>query len=238
MKQSVRSLLLMALALILGGAGAGLRSFYFKNSVDAGGFLLRMTPAQILFWILALVMIALSLLLSGKSGREGRKPPMGIPAGLGQIFLGLGLAVTAFRLDKSMNFYGVLRILCLGTAALLTADGIFRLLHRSLGVYPNGILCAFLILFAIGSYSGWRGVPEMERILVPAIAQLLLLPLSCEMAFLDHSGASDRRLLLFGSLTCFFSVAALGCPGAIPLHLGGALWSLMLLWNLREEGER
>lgn len=236
MKQSVRCLSLAASALILGAVGAFARRVYFQNAVDAGGFLLRGHPAQIFYWVLAGVLILTAFFLSYKGQKEAGEAPSGILAGILQILLGISLFFTAWNLDTAMSFSAALRILGFVAAAGLMADGGLRCAHKSGGMMASGLFCAFLLVYAVGSYSLWRSMPEMERFLTPALGTLSLLPLSCEMAAWDIGRGRSRRLMFFAALTGFFALSALACPGTSFLHMGAAVWSLGILFFLRGNG--
>ena len=274
MKQSVRCLLLLGLSLILGILGAFLRSFYFKNALDAGGYLLSRRPEQILYWVLAAVLILTALILGRKPSerqeiiernrkiirarsltraqrralqKAAAEDPSAIRRlkmndgwlpGTARILLGISLLLTAFFMDQALMFYGALRILGLAAAALLIVDGILRFLHKQLGILSGSVFCIFMLLYVVSSYAQWRGTPEMERFLVPAAVCLTLLPLSCEMTAWDCGSQLPSLTLILSTLTVFFGISAMGGPGAEPLHLGAAAWSLIGIWILRKEGEQ
>ena len=225
MKQSVRCRILALTALILGAVGAVLRGFYFKLAQDGKGFLITGHPLQILFWVLAGVMILWGLMLSLKAKKVSIPGTGGIPGGLVRIFLGLTLAAAMLQLDPNMGLKNVVRILGLLAAGCLAADGVFRCAGKNPGFYADILLSIFLIVYMISLYTLWRSIPEMERFLTPAAALLLLTPFSCEMAFADDREEADGKFLFLGSISCFFSVSSLGCPGFTLLHLGAAAYT-------------
>ena len=95
-----------------------------------------------------------------------------------------------------------------------------------------------MLIYVIDNYSHWSNEPEMERILASALALILILPLSCEMAFWDLGKNNDSRIVFLASLTGFFCLASVGCPNLQPLHLGGAVWAINALLSLRTGGEK
>ena len=239
MKQSARFSYLTGIVCVLGILAALIRSFYFGSAVDSEGYLIPMHPMQILFWILAVCMIFLSILFCRKLPQVQRPAPLGIRTGALQVLLAASLGLTVWNLPADLRFYSILRILGWAAAAVLLADGIFRCLQKKLGILAHSLLCIFLMVYIIDNYSHyWSNVPEMERILVPAVAMILLLPLSCELAFWDLGKGNDKRILVLSSLTAFFCLASVGCPQVQPLHLGGAVLSVSALLSMRTGGEK
>ena len=237
MKQSARFSCLTGLTCALGVLAAVVRSFYFGRALDSEGYLLNLHPMQILFWILAVCMVLVSILFCRKLPKIRRPAPVGIRNGTLQVLLSASLALTIWDLPADLRFYSILKILGWAAAAVLLADGILRCLQKKLGILPHSLLCIFLLLYIIDSYSHWSNVPEMEWILVPAVGLILMLPLSCEMAFWDLGKNEDSRIAFLASLTGFFCLAAVGCPNLQPLHLGGAVWALNALLSQRTGGE-
>ena len=183
------------------------------------------------------MMILTAFFLSFKAEKEAGPAPGGVLYGVLQILLGISLFFTAWNLNSTMSFYGFLRILGVLTSAALAADGILRCAHKSAGMIAGGLFCAFLLVYAVGSYSIWRSMPEMESFLTPALAVLSMLPLSCETAGWDVGKGRSCRLMFFAALTGFLSLSALTCPGAAFLHLGASVWSLGILFYLRGNGD-
>ena len=237
MKQTTRCCSLAAVTGILGAAAAAVRSLYFKDAMESGGFLTPFHPMQILFWIMAAVMLLTALLFSLKLPKISRQAPMGVYTGLTQILLGLCLGLTAVRLSPDLRFYRSLQLLGWGCCAVFLADGLCRCVHKKLGILPHSLFCIFLLLYSVDLYAQWSNVPEMERVLVPAVGQILLTVLSCEKAYWDFGQNHDGRLLFLSSAAGFFCMAAVGCPGVQVLHLGGIVWSLSTVLSLRGEGE-
>ena len=237
MKQSARCYWLAGITAVLGAAAAAVRSLYFNSALEEGGFLTPFYPLQILFWILAGIMVVTAVCFSAKLNPIRRSAPMGIYMGLSSILLSLCIGLTAGKLTPDLRFSRILQILGGITAVLLLADGICRTVHKSLGIFPYSLFCIFLMAYSIAMYGQWSNVPEMERILVPAVGQILLIPLACERASWDMGKNSDGRLLFLSAAAGFFCISAIGCPGVQVLHLGGVVWSIGTILALRGEGE-
>ena len=238
MKKSARFTCLTVLVCALGILAAVVRSFYFGGAVDSEGYLIPMHPMQILFWILAVCMVLIAVLFSRKLPQTERPAPLGIRTGALQVLISASLALTALHLPEDLRFYSVLKILGWAAAAVLLADGILRCLQKKLGILSHSMLCIFLLIYIIDCYTHWSNVAEMEWILTPAVGLILMLPLSCEMAFWDLGKANDKRIVFLASLTAFFCLAAVGCPQVLPLNLGGAVLSVNALLSLRTGGEK
>ena len=237
MKNSVRCMVSALSAAVLGTGAAFVRSVYFKSALGAEGFLMPRHPLQILFWAIAAASVLLFGVLSFRKTEALKQPSQGIFTGIAQILLGISLGLTVYAMKPDIHFRTLLRILgSVGSAALLT-DGVFRCLKKNLGMIPHSLFCIFLLLYVVGMYSMWSNVPEIERILVPAVGMVLLLPLSCEMAAWDSGRGSVERILFLGSASLFFCLASLGCPDFEMLHLGGAVWAFTAVMNLRRAGE-
>ena len=237
MKNSVRCLWTAFSGAVLGILGALIRSRYFEAALDERGFLVPGHALQYVFWILAVAVGIFCGIMAFQKGTSPAKAPRGLLAGIGDLLLAGGLGLTVLHMSSDLSFYGILRILGLAAAALLLVNGLLLLGKKNLGVLPHGLLCIFLILYLVGMYSRWSNVPEMERILVPAVALVLMLPMSCEMAAWDIDQGKTPRLLFLAGMTAFFSFSALGCPGGELLHVGSGLWALSAVLNLRREGE-
>ena len=221
---------------VTGTVAAVVRNGYFKTAVDGEGFLIPWHPMQLLFWILAGIVLVLAGLLTMKMPKFRPEVPADMEAGFAQLLLGVCLGLTAFRLPDGLRFYFILKILGFAAGAVFLLDGVFRCMGKKLGIVPYSLFCIFLLLYSIDLYAQWSNVPEMERILVPALGQILLVPLACEKAIQD-SGAGDGKALLVLSMAAgFFCIAAIGCPGVQLLHLGGVVLSVSTLLSLRKEG--
>ena len=239
MKQSARFSYLTGLVCVLGILAAVIRSFYFSTAVDSEGYLIPMHPMQILFWILAVCTILIACLFCRRLPQVQRPAPLGIRTGALQVLIAASLALSVRNLPADLGFYGVLRILGWAVAAVLLADGILRCLQKKMGILPHSLLCIFLMIYIIDHYSHyWGNVPEMEQILVPAVGLILLLPLSCELAFWDVGKGNDRRIVFLSAATAFFCLASVGCPKVQPLHLGGAVLAVNALLSMRTGGEK
>ena len=236
MKKSVSMKIAAGLTCGMGLLGAGLRYLYFQSALEEGGFLTPMHPLQILFWILAVGMVLLGIVSAFRLPAGRGKAPLDLRTGIVQILLGLSLGLTVPEFSPDQRFYGILRILGWAAAAVLAADGVMRLGKKSLGILPHSLFCVFLLLFSISSYSGWSNVPEMERILVPALGEILMMPLACEMAFWDLGKSSEKKIFLLSVVTGFFCFASLG-SGLELLLLGAGIWAVNSLVSLGKEGE-
>ena len=238
LKQSARFSYLTGISCVCGIVAAVVRSVYFKTAVDSEGYLSSPHPMQILFWILAVCMILTSILFCRKLPRVKRPAPLGIRTGALQVLLAASMALTVWNLPGDLRFYVILRILGWAAAAALLADGILRCFQKKLGIFSHSLLCVFLLMYIIDNYSHyWSNEPEMERILVPAVGLILLLPLSCELAFWDLGKNSDSRIVFLEAITGFFCLASVGCPTLQPLNLGGAVWAFNALLSMRTGGE-
>ena len=238
MKHSVRCLSLAGTAGVMGFAAALIRSRYFEKALEKGGFLTPGHPLQILFWILAAVMLMTAGVLSFHQKTPLKTAPKGILPGVSELVLSLSLGLTALWMPREIHFYEVLRLLGLAAAAGLLANGVLLMGRKTLGIFPNSLLCLFFLLYSVGMYSQWSNVPEMERILVPAVALILMLPLSCELAAWDAGEGKESRILFLAGMALFFNLASLGCPTGQNLNLGGAVWALGAIVCLLKEGEK
>ena len=238
MKQSARFSYAAGLTCVFGILAAVIRSFYFNRAVDAEGYLTAMHPMQILFWILAAGAVLLAALSCRKLPQGKRPAPLGIRTGALQVLISASLVLTVLHLTEDMRFYVILKILGWAAAAVLLTDGILRCLQKKLGILSHSLLCVFLLVYVIECYSHWSNEAEMERILVPAVGLILMLPLSCEMAFWDLGKGNDRQIAFLSSLTAFFCLASVGCPGLQPLNLGGAVLAVNALLSMRTGGEK
>ena len=208
----------------------------FALGEDEKGLLVPGHPLDVLVWVLtavAVVLTAGSILKLAGSEEYGDNFTPSAAAAMGCWVLAGGIALTVVsgwdswsRLDMIRNVFGLISVPALVLLGL----------HRKQGRPPffllHGIVCLYLILYAVSHYQLWSSRPQLQHwFFSMAGAIALTLFAYCQTAF-DVSMGSRRMQLGTGLLAAFFCLAAMAGGDDPLLYLTGAVWTLTNLCAL------
>lgn len=224
------------LAAGLGAAALLLRTAMYLMAIDHKGLLIPGHPLGLLVWAVtaaaAVLTAGAAFRLDGSDLYEHNFAPSAAAA-IGCFALAGGIAVCVLsglggfaKLDQIRNLCGLLAIPALIRIGLNRWKGkeSFFLLH--------GVVCLYLILYAVSHYQSWSSLPQLQDYFFAVIASCLLSLFGYyQTAF--AVGLGKRRMQLgTGLLGAFFCIASLAGGSDPLLYLGGAVWCLTNLCNL------
>lgn len=236
MKTKLTDNLLPILTAGLGFAALILRLALFLLGNDEKGLLIPGHPLDILVWAVTAAASILILFrvwrLDGSQNYEHNFAPSA-PAVIGAFALAGGIAVAVTfgwnpwkRLELIRDLCGLLAIPALAAAVL----------RRYWGKQPlfllHGLVCLYLILYSVSHYQSWSSRPQLQDWFFSMAACLLLTLFAYYQTAFDVGMGNRRMQLGTGLLAAFFCIAAMAGGEDVPLHLGGALWTLTNLCSL------
>jgi len=208
----------------------------FVLGKDEKGLLIPGHPMEVLIWGLtaaAFVLVAGGVLKLDGSKAYGDNFSPAPAAAIGCWVLAGGVALTVIsgwntwsRLDMIRNVLG-----------LLAAPALVMLgLHRKQGRQPffllHGVVCLYLILYAVSHYQLWSSRPQLQYWFFAMAGAIALTLFAYYQTAFDVSMGSRRMQLGTGLLAAFFCLAALAGSEDMLLYLGGAVWALTNLCTL------
>ena len=220
----------------LGAAALVVRLALFLLGRDEKGLLIPGHPLDILSWIItdlaAVLAVIAALKLYGSRKYKNNFGPS-TTAAVGCFALAGGIAAAVISGWNLLSRLDLIRSIC----GLLAIPALFLLgLHRKKGRRPvfllHGMVCLYLILFAVSHYQLWSSRPQIHDWFFAMAGSLLLTLFAYQQTAFDVSMGSRRMQLATGLLAAYFCLAAMAGGDDIQLYLGGAVWALTNLCRL------
>lgn len=229
MKNPLKPIIALPLALICGAVGFLLRIWLFATGIDGNGLVLQQHPANALLFILtALVIVALFLCLRGLSGTPAYKQLFhpSIPAAAGCVAAAFGILVSAFGELPAVNnrLTLICFVLSLAAAFCLMLIGVARLKGARPRFFLHGCVTVYLMIHLVSQYRVWSAEPQLQIYGFELLASVFLMLSTYQRTTLDAREGS-RPVYLFFHYTALF-LCCLAIYGDAPLfYLSMAVWT-------------
>ncbi len=214
MKNKNTLLWLLLCVPIPGAAGAALRYWLFATGIDEKGLIIADHPAQLLIWVLTLV-VAIALVIATwnlKGTADYRSNfPRSILGAAGFLLAAAAAAVTLMpRLQSAMEPLNIAG-LALGGASVLSL--LVLAVFRYLGKRPNPIFlmitCAWLMVDLVLMYRQWSATPQVQNYCFSLLANVCVM-LSVYYSATFAADMGNRQMhSLFHLLAVFFCIVSL-----------------------------
>ena len=242
MKPSRKNWILSAVVTAAGAAAAALRLYLDAAARDNKGLLVPAHPAELVLWLLTAAVV-IFVMISVRKERISPRYTRSFPA----CTLGFGgclifAAGTLLHVIASRNHTDVVELVgnLLGLLAVpsLTAMGICRKLGKRPHFFFPGLVCLWLVVFAILRYQSWSGTPQFLNSVFSMAASLLLMAFAYQHTAFTVNMGSRRTLLISGLLSAFCCFAAAGTGEARIFYLAGGVWAVSNLCDLSPQAEK
>lgn len=213
----------------LGCVGGALRFWLYRSAVDEKGLLVSWHPLELVLWALALLVLTLALVFTGKELKRRRDEQL---EALGQVMCAVGIAISAaggFRAGAG-TLDLVHMALGLAAAVSLCYGAILRWQGKPEPIFCAAMSCVFFALHLVCRYREWSAHPQVQDYFFPlagSVCAMIFGYLRCE------SGKPKLRRVvgLVGTFCCMCAICKTLDPA---MYLGGALW---MITNLHAPGE-
>ena len=226
----------LRLTAALGAAALVLRTILYLAGRDGKGLLIPGHPLNILIWAVtgaAVVLVSLAVRPLDGSRKYSDNFGPSSSAAMGCFAMAGGIALSILSGWQVWTRLELVRNLCgLASVPALVVLG----LHRRKGKQPfflfHGMVCLYLILYAVSHYQAWSSRPQLQDYFFCMVGSILLCLFAYQQTAFDVSLGKRRMQLFTGLLTGFFCLAALAGGEDLLLYLGGAVWALTGLCRL------
>ena len=223
--------------------GAGLltmilRFILLATGEDSKGLLVTGNFPDVFSWLLSVATLAV-LAVGTWNLREANKFSFNFPASplsaAGVLAAALGILVTSvselFAGGDALRIIGA--VLGLLAVPALVIVALCRYQGQRPSVLLHGVVCMYLMLHLVSHYRLWSSYPQIQSYGFELLS-IVCLMLACYHLATFDVGQGNRRSFAFCALAAvYFSIATLpGCDSPL-FFLGGALWMLTNLCNLK-----
>lgn len=232
--------MLLALSVLFGSLGAGLRWAVMHTAIDQKGLLIPSHPANVALWGLCILFpaglwLALKKVLGDNGSFADNFPHCRLRCALSVAGAALLGAESVRQLTAASMLPGFLG---LAAAASMAVGGISRLKGRRPLPLFHIVVCCFFIARLVISFRSWSADPQFQDFAMQLLACVCLMLFAFHRASADADLMDREALARYGLLALFFCLVSI-TDETMPLYYAaGALWAAGAGPNLKWLAEK
>ena len=243
MKISVKPNILKYLVLGAGALGLLLRFLLYATGTDDQGLLARGHFVHYLIWILTVVTLVGTFLLSRSiSGPEFYRDcfPACVPGGIGCILAAVGILITtiAEMSDGAGSAELACTVLGFAAALILLFLGFCRLSGFEPSFLFEAVLCVYFAVRMVAQYRYWSADPQLMDYCFHLLACVGLMLSAYHHAAFAAGMGSHRQLWFFSLAAVYLCCLALAGPEDQLFYLTAGIWLFTNLTSLAAQPRR
>lgn len=225
------------LVLTAGGIGIGLRYWLLSTGIDANNLFETGHPADILLWVLTVVLAALVIygcLPLIQANKYAFNFPPAILGAVGEGIFALGILSVSIEILRGVSDSLSSATVILGFLSVpaLVCCAVCRWKGKQPPLFLHALVCIFFLMRLISLYRVWSPESQLQSYIFQLFANVFLL-LSCyhRTAFDAACGLRRSHALTHLAATYFCCLSLVGCQNWF-LYATGIVWSITDLCRL------